>query len=186
MNITWTGVVIIGLIVVYHLVTKTDTFLTALANLKDRFISLATSQTTKDTSAVLSSGTRDEPNRTSPQDHDSENPEKASRRFRKAYRSIRKENDAFLYRLRSLEEQKRKWRSHKNIPVSAAQERVAREYHTFVAAKVADFDLELPAFRSIRDTNTLCSRLEGFAKAADIGGARRYLEVFADSTGIDW
>ena len=185
MTITWTSLVIVAIIGVYHIVTKTDTFLTALASLKDKFTSSAPGQTNAGTTAVLAGGTRDEPNRTTPQDNDSENPENASRRFRKAYRSIRNENDAFLCRLQSLEEQKRNWRSHKNIPLSAAQERVAREQHVFVAAKVAEFDLEIPAFRSILDTNTLCSRLEGFAKAADIGGARRYLETFADSTGID-
>ena len=185
MTITWITVVIVAIIGgVYHIVTKTDTFLTALANLKDKFISSAPGNTRAGTTP-LAGGTRDEPNTTTPQDNGSENPEDASRRFRKTYRSIKKENDAFLYRLQSLEEQKRNWRSHRNIPLSAAQERVAREHHVFVAAKVAAFDLDIPAFRTNRDTNTICCRLEGFAKAADVGGARRYLETFAGSTGID-
>ena len=184
-TVTSISLVIFVLAVVYHLVTKTDTFLTALTSLKDRFISSTASRTTKGTTTGLAGGTR-ERNRKTPQDHDSEKPGKDShRRFQKTYRSIRRENDAYFYRLQSLEERKRNWRSYHNIPLNTAQERVAREHHVFIAATLAAFDLAIPAFRSIQDTNTVSRRLEGFAKAADIGGARTYLETLADSTGID-
>ena len=116
--VTSISLVIFALVVVYHLVTKTDTFLSALTSLKDRFISSTASRATKGTTTELAGGTRTH-NRQTPHDHDSEKPrEDSHRRFQKTYRSMRRENDAYFYRLQSLEERKRNWRSYHNIPLN--------------------------------------------------------------------
>lgn len=178
---TWLGLAVAALIFVYHLVTKADKFLTAIANLKNRLTLSKVGQATKPTTAVLPKSAKRELTTKNSQDHSAHLDAANRRRFRKTHRFISKANYRFVYRLQSLEAQKRNWRSPHNIPITEAQQQIATEHHVFIAAKMAAFDLNTPAFRSAGDTIALCRRLEDFAKAGDIGSARRYLEAITDN-----